>query len=190
MGRTQKYPHFPFCSSCGEKREGSKYKYTPGTCDECKVQMKQLRKVDGQRKKIMNEKLDDFMTGRLLGDDRHFPAVVYAIQSPAGETYYGSTDVPGIRFSNHIRDLSKSKHINKALQSAWDKCGGLGFTFTIVSEHYDRRSAFEAELNLINSKDNLMNAPRNKKESHQVLTPAQINAEIEMEILRLKEDPF
>ena len=188
MGRTQKYPHFPFCSSCGEKRGGSKYKYTPGTCDECKVQMKQLAKIDRQRKQIMDDKLNDMMAGRLLGDDRHFPAVVYEIQSPEGETYYGSTDTPGRRFQDHINDLKKSKHCNKNLQSAWDKVGGIGFTFTIISEHHDRRSAFDAELKLIRSGERLLNSRGGAK--YEVLTPAQISDQIDLEIQRLREDPF
>lgn len=164
MGRAQKYPHFPYCSSCGEKREGSKYKYTPGTCDECKVQMKELVKVDKRRKKIMTESLDEIFVTRMLGDDRRFPAVVYALQSPEGETYYGSTDQPGMRFQTHISQLKRAKHYNSSLQTAWDKCSGIGFTFTIISEHDNRRSAFDAELELIKNNERLLNKHGNKSE--------------------------
>lgn len=152
MGRRQMYPHYNNCNMCNCELGGSKYRYTPVACADCKQKLREMRKQHSRDAKEQVAFLDDKYAGRILdNEDREWPAYVYEVRGPDGTTYYGSSSRPVDRMYKHLRDLTMGTHHNKRLQEAWSSTTGIGFTLSILSQHSDRSEAFAEEKRLLNA---------------------------------------
>jgi group I intron endonuclease len=60
---------------------------------------------------------------------------IYAIISPSGKQYIGSSNHIDRRWRAHRSLLRRGTHHSPALQRAWDKYGEAAITFSVVSEH-------------------------------------------------------
>ena len=59
-------------------------------------------------------------------------AGVYSIQSPSGRRYIGSSVNMGKRWREHRYALRHGKHVNAALQNAWNKYGSAALEFSAL----------------------------------------------------------
>ena len=63
--------------------------------------------------------------------------------------YIGSAVSLRIRWNKHKNDLRKNIHINKHLQSAWNKYGKEGFNFDVLEEVLEKSKLVEREQHYI-----------------------------------------
>lgn len=70
---------------------------------------------------------------------------VYAITSPSGKQYIGSTADIDLRWRQHRRRLDRGVHHARALQAAWRKYGAESFTFSVLEVVEDRVVLLERE---------------------------------------------
>lgn len=71
---------------------------------------------------------------------------VYALRSPEGRMYVGGTLHVSHRWTRHVLNLSRGTHKNRPLQEDWDRVGGEGFEFCILSECTAQTLRLEEQL--------------------------------------------